>query len=306
MYEQVEKSKENTASADWRKSRSVANSVAQKKSNIKQGFGFVDNRPKTIVQRKLQEMATDYSERNFQIEGKNINTVNMSNVKSDLGIVQGKFVDLEGMKLDKAVPELIKAGGTQYEALWYPLKGSTKSVHIAPTDGMSSYDPSTNTLYFKPEIVNSLLDADLDPAVRVSHIAAITHEMQHAYDHMVAEMEVDGGLPDEATKKILTTELRAWASEAVSAIQMGQKMEAMDEEKGKLIESWLSYESTMLENLGEHKQNEIIKRLYNYIRRGVSPSDTSEIPQWAKANATFINDLASPLKNWVESFMKKN
>ena len=37
MFEQVEKPKEN-------KSRAVANSVTQKKSDVKQGFGFVDNR----------------------------------------------------------------------------------------------------------------------------------------------------------------------------------------------------------------------------------------------------------------------
>jgi hypothetical protein len=42
MYEQVEKSKEN-------KSRAVANSVIQKKSDVKQGFGFVDNRKKNIM-----------------------------------------------------------------------------------------------------------------------------------------------------------------------------------------------------------------------------------------------------------------
>ena len=46
MYTQVEKSKEN-------KSRAVANSVTQKKSNVKQGFGFVDNRPEALTQRKL-------------------------------------------------------------------------------------------------------------------------------------------------------------------------------------------------------------------------------------------------------------
>jgi hypothetical protein len=40
MYAQVEKPKENIGKA-------VANSVAQKKSNVKQGFGFVDNRPAT-------------------------------------------------------------------------------------------------------------------------------------------------------------------------------------------------------------------------------------------------------------------
>jgi len=37
MYAQVEKPKEN-------KGRAVANSVAKKKNNMKQGFGFVDNR----------------------------------------------------------------------------------------------------------------------------------------------------------------------------------------------------------------------------------------------------------------------
>ena len=33
--------------------------VTQKKSNGKQGFGFVDNRPEVIAQKKLQEMATN-------------------------------------------------------------------------------------------------------------------------------------------------------------------------------------------------------------------------------------------------------
>jgi hypothetical protein len=49
MYAQVEKPKKS-------KSRAVANSVAQKKSNVKQGFGFVDNRPESIAQRKMQSI----------------------------------------------------------------------------------------------------------------------------------------------------------------------------------------------------------------------------------------------------------
>lgn len=47
MYAQVEISKEN-------KSRAVANSVAQKKSNGKQGFGFVDNRADNIAHNLIQ------------------------------------------------------------------------------------------------------------------------------------------------------------------------------------------------------------------------------------------------------------
>lgn len=53
MYAQENKSSEN-------KSRAVANSVARKKSNGKQGFGFVDNRPDAIDQRKLVHSKNDY------------------------------------------------------------------------------------------------------------------------------------------------------------------------------------------------------------------------------------------------------
>ncbi|MCK5013315.1 MAG: hypothetical protein KAS66_05820 [Candidatus Omnitrophica bacterium] len=52
MYEQIEKPKEN-------KSRPVGHSIVQKKSKGKHSFGFVDNRPEAITQRKLQEMANN-------------------------------------------------------------------------------------------------------------------------------------------------------------------------------------------------------------------------------------------------------
>ncbi len=48
MYEQIQRHKES-------KSRAVVNSVFQRKGEVKQGFDFVDNRPKIILQRKLQE-----------------------------------------------------------------------------------------------------------------------------------------------------------------------------------------------------------------------------------------------------------
>ena len=48
MYAQVETKKEN-------KSRAVANTVAQKKNNEKQGFGFVDNRQKGTAQFRVNK-----------------------------------------------------------------------------------------------------------------------------------------------------------------------------------------------------------------------------------------------------------
>lgn len=50
MYVQIEKPKEN-------KRRAVANSVAQRKGFVEQNFGFVDNRPEAISQRKLKALS---------------------------------------------------------------------------------------------------------------------------------------------------------------------------------------------------------------------------------------------------------
>lgn len=54
MYEKVVKPKEN-------ESRAVDNSVGQKKSKTQQGFGFTDNRPESVVQRKLQSIMNSNS-----------------------------------------------------------------------------------------------------------------------------------------------------------------------------------------------------------------------------------------------------
>lgn len=60
MYAQVEKPKENSFPTKRQESRAVANAVTQKKSNVKQGFGFVDNRPESII----QKMATIQCKKN--------------------------------------------------------------------------------------------------------------------------------------------------------------------------------------------------------------------------------------------------
>lgn len=68
MYEQIEKPKGD-------KRRSVANSVAQKKSNVKQGFGFVDNRPEALKQNEIQRMSDNYSEHQKKIVAPSIEPI---------------------------------------------------------------------------------------------------------------------------------------------------------------------------------------------------------------------------------------
>ena len=59
MYEKVEKPK-------GQKGKAAANSVAQKKNNVNQGFGFVDNRPESIGQAK---QATQLMKRSTRMLG---------------------------------------------------------------------------------------------------------------------------------------------------------------------------------------------------------------------------------------------
>ena len=89
MYEQVEKPKEN-------KSRAVANFVTQKKSDVKQGFGFVDNRPEAIIQRKLQVIANNYTERYHKpFRNESINFSKYSNAVGELIKQNGFNVNTE-------------------------------------------------------------------------------------------------------------------------------------------------------------------------------------------------------------------
>ena len=54
MHAKAEKPKEN-------ESRAVANAVAQKKNNVKQGFGFADNSPENLKQMEIQRMISIHS-----------------------------------------------------------------------------------------------------------------------------------------------------------------------------------------------------------------------------------------------------
>ena len=71
MYERVKEPNDY-------KSRAVADSVVQRKGNVRQGFGFADNRPEAVAQRKLMQLI---NHKPFQRKGlKYTNTVMKHNV----------------------------------------------------------------------------------------------------------------------------------------------------------------------------------------------------------------------------------
>ncbi|WP_221937439.1 eCIS core domain-containing protein [Shewanella psychropiezotolerans] len=101
MYEQIEKPKEN-------KSRAVANSVAQKKSNVKKGFRFVDNRPEFIAQRKVQGMVQNHIEQLESLIQRN-NTGLPDNLKSGMESLSGMSLDHVKVHRNSSKPAAVQA-----------------------------------------------------------------------------------------------------------------------------------------------------------------------------------------------------
>ena len=116
MYAQVEKPKEN-------KSKAVADSVAQQKSGVKKGFGFVDNRPEAVVQRKLQDIANNHSAQHQNpIQNKENNTGLPDNVKSEIE-------NLSGCSMDDVIGPKV----TQLKTKHSVPSTSSQNSHVNPT-----------------------------------------------------------------------------------------------------------------------------------------------------------------------------
>lgn len=126
MYVQVEKSKDNIR-------RAVANSVVQKKSNGTQGFGFVDNRPNAVEQRKLQVIANKVLnvKRTSQLQAHaNHNTDRQQAIQR--AIEADRAGAYNGFTLGGAQPTL------------YFAKGRLTQVHPKPNNvGWHDEDPRT-------------------------------------------------------------------------------------------------------------------------------------------------------------------
>ncbi|GAA80816.1 hypothetical protein [Pseudoalteromonas sp. BSi20495] len=122
MYAQLEKSKEN-------KNRAIANSVAQKKSNGKQGFGFVDNRPQTIVQRKLQKMAIN-SQGALQVQNhKNRNSSQTLQLVTDVDMTKnGYTVHNQGTNANYTIYRKQTGGTVDYVGTGYAFGNSGTSA----------------------------------------------------------------------------------------------------------------------------------------------------------------------------------
>ncbi|WP_298774511.1 OTU domain-containing protein [uncultured Shewanella sp.] len=106
MYVPLQK-KENTLVVGSRGSKGIKNSVAQRKNNGEQGFGFVDNRPESVVQRKMQSQANITSF--LPIQKKEDNTGLPDNLKSGIENLSGYSMDDVKVDYSSSKPAQLQA-----------------------------------------------------------------------------------------------------------------------------------------------------------------------------------------------------
>ncbi|SHO56646.1 hypothetical protein [Vibrio quintilis] len=178
MYVQIEKPKDN-------KSRLVTNSVVQKKSNSKQDFGFVDNRPDAIVQRKLQGMENNNRQKH-QPKAKSI----LSNIKiqRDKGEIVQRVVRFEGV--DYHTPK--ELWGSNAFSFCIGKKISMGDVNACVKDTDKIYDLENNLAAIDEKIEKTQEQLEIDAgkaATKETNLIVNTkpYENKKTYDVAIDE-----------------------------------------------------------------------------------------------------------------------
>jgi hypothetical protein len=89
-------------------------------------------------------------------------------------------------------------------------------------------------------------------------------------------------------ESVIETELRAWAVEAISAIQTGESLSAMDDEKQALIDGWVGIKKGMLNDLPGNDDNAVIARLRRYLKRELDTSNDIVLKYWVERNSGWL------------------
>ncbi|WP_020589077.1 hypothetical protein [Desulfobacter curvatus] len=155
MYAQGNKSKGN-------KSRVVANSVDREKSNVKQGFGFVDSRPEYIKQRKLQK--------GFESTKQQENSL-----RSLSTLIQRKEIEVSGGKFDTYT----------YEAINGFKKGAEIALFFQGNDELGDDDDTVSlvqTVNDTTKLTHSTTNEDITPTPTTSELGnrVLTEDDEYA------------------------------------------------------------------------------------------------------------------------------
>lgn len=199
-------------------------------------------------------------------------------------VVQGKFKGEGAEKLLRIYAE--RYPDSTYSALFRDLDFSSEEIRLEAQWGLSRYDPKEKKLYLNFSIFQQLNTAiENDDRITISSLLSnICHELSHAYDFIgdgkkpPNESLTDGRMSDET---FISTELRAWAKEAISILEINKHYGlAYNDSNKELIEGWVNFKPDMLDDLSQNKNNCIIKRLIQYLSKRQSMNEMREVQGW--------------------------
>lgn len=295
MYEQVEKPKEN-------KIKAVADSVVQKKSDMKQGFGFVDNRPKVQSQNFLQSIInrkrTDVVQMNGdKVDEKYTATYNLF-VKnplihfSDVKAAQGKLFhdslnDLSKLSMGRSLMNTISSN----------IEIKNAKLIITPGEDWHVEGQRNKRGFY---IVKLIYAKKLPPEVSGvngeqignTYTVALGHELAHVQDHVLRKGEVSKNMKKKYAEEMSKNDPKndLWSNEKeYSAIEGTENplREELGLPKRKYHGSVLDYEIKM-KTMAIGKKS---KRINNGIRKHIDENKEQVKENNVKNIAFIINVL---------------
>lgn len=193
--------------------------------------------------------------------------------------------------LKEAKPDV---SSVQYAANWKAVNDSPTYVFIEA--GAPAFDKEGPILYFnKFDLTNLEKHAQGERPLEAGEfdtIPLLTHELSHARDYVEKLLPEDKGRPvDERLKNTLRTELKAWAREAMSALQVWNSSKRISDAPPtpKIVAAWLEFDERILDKL-DPEHDELSRRLQDYVARGLKGAMTSkqDIPDWIRDNKAFL------------------
>lgn len=297
MITQAGKTQEN-------KSNAAANNVPkQKKNNAGSSSPFIDNRPETIAQMELQEMANSNTAGKQAAFSQPVTTTNT-------GVIQGRFIGALGDVLNALDPASIGASETYYNNLWTALRDSATEITVEDVAASTHFNPQTNTLNLNQRVLISLLQhrrAPLAADVLADHVALVTHELSHAHDSVIMGRELKGERGNDRgrnaeTANVMMTELLAWEREART------KQRIIGAAEVPLWNGWLEVEAAMLVDfaaLAANLDNEVVNRYHRYLSRELEDSPRRIAAWFASDQAAIISarivQLSASLRQGVNT-----
>ena len=124
-------------------------------------------------------------------------------------------------------------------------------------------------------------------------VPLLAHELSHARDVLDGWTSNEAGGIDAKAQAVIDTELKAWAREALSAVQVWASSGHASEKppQDDIVEGWLGYQPEMLDAAWSHrKTNGLMFRLIDYVSKNAGASDVETINAWISGRKAWLSE----------------